>query len=199
MIVFVESNFVLELALRQSEVQAAQSLLELAESGKIDVRIPAVSLIEPRYKLAQTASDHRRLRDAIDKQLKQMVRSAGFVDLEAKSSDLMGALATKADLDIREFEAVTRRVLDCAKILPLTHEVLWAGMRRQLLDLEPMDALVFASVEASLQDAAVGESVFANRDAKGFLSKTVVDDLEKRRCRVIPNFSRSLEYVRKRI
>ena len=47
MIVYVESNFVLELALLQGEHQSCDSIVSLAESLTIDLAIPAFSLAEP--------------------------------------------------------------------------------------------------------------------------------------------------------
>ncbi len=45
--VYVESNFVLELALLQEQYKSCQELLDLAESKKIRLIVPAFSLAEP--------------------------------------------------------------------------------------------------------------------------------------------------------
>jgi hypothetical protein len=47
MFVLAESNFVLELALRQEQFQHAERILELAEEKHIRLVVPACSLIEP--------------------------------------------------------------------------------------------------------------------------------------------------------
>ena len=47
MIVYVESNFVLELALLQEEHQSCDSIVGLAKSLTIDLAIPAFSLAQP--------------------------------------------------------------------------------------------------------------------------------------------------------
>ena len=46
MIVYVESNFVLEVALGQEESPSAESILVLAESSKIELVFPGFSLKE---------------------------------------------------------------------------------------------------------------------------------------------------------
>ncbi|ADI64614.1 hypothetical protein [Trichormus azollae] len=45
--VYVETNFVLELALLQEQQESCQQLLNLAESGRINLILPAFSLTEP--------------------------------------------------------------------------------------------------------------------------------------------------------
>ena len=47
MIVYIESNFVLEFALLQEEHQSCGTIIGLAESRTIDLAIPAFSLFEP--------------------------------------------------------------------------------------------------------------------------------------------------------
>src|SRR5881394_3448686 len=46
LIAYIESNFVLELALEQEEAPAAQKILELAEKGRIELAFPTFALSE---------------------------------------------------------------------------------------------------------------------------------------------------------
>lgn len=46
MIVYVETNFILEIVFEQEQVEATEKLLMLAEQGDIDIHFPAFSLIE---------------------------------------------------------------------------------------------------------------------------------------------------------
>lgn len=45
--VYVETNFVLELALRQEQNESCEALLRLAEASRIGLVVPAFSLLEP--------------------------------------------------------------------------------------------------------------------------------------------------------
>ena len=45
--VYVESNFVLELALLQEQSSSCEEILSLSEDGRIRLVLPAYSLIEP--------------------------------------------------------------------------------------------------------------------------------------------------------
>lgn len=52
--VYVETNFVLELALLQEQQESCQKLLDLAEAGRINLILPAFSLTEPYETLIRT-------------------------------------------------------------------------------------------------------------------------------------------------
>jgi len=47
MIVYVESNFILEMVLGQKYASAIESILQLAERGKIELTFPSFALCEP--------------------------------------------------------------------------------------------------------------------------------------------------------
>jgi hypothetical protein len=59
MIVAVESNFVLQLALKQEESAAAQEVLDLAVAHQIQLAIPACALFEPYGTLFRRHRDRR--------------------------------------------------------------------------------------------------------------------------------------------
>ena len=47
MTVYVESNFVLAIALGQEDAEPATSLLELGEQGRLDLAFPALAVTRP--------------------------------------------------------------------------------------------------------------------------------------------------------
>jgi predicted nucleic acid-binding protein len=196
MIVFVEANFVLELALKQPEAAQAEEILRLAEAKKVTLVVPAFSLVEPYHKLFRDRSDRRALRSSLEAQVQQMARSADFAQLRQQSNELLAALANKSDVDALEFERTVERIRKCATIVPLTSEVIRAASSRQLNDLAPQDALVFSSIEMFLKTSPKAKNIFANKDSKGFMVKSVTVDLGALGCTVIPNFSDALAYVK---
>ena len=59
--VYVETNFVLELVLGQEQAQACHEILALAESGLIDLVVPAFSILEPYQRLMRRKRDRDEL------------------------------------------------------------------------------------------------------------------------------------------
>lgn len=60
MTVYVESNFVLELALQQEQTSAAESILNATARGEFRLALPAIALTEPFSTLEQRSRNLRR-------------------------------------------------------------------------------------------------------------------------------------------
>lgn len=75
MIVYVESNFFLEVALGQEQASPAEAILTLAEKGQIELTFPGFALSEPFATLMQRDRDRRRLRSSFTEMLHQLQRS----------------------------------------------------------------------------------------------------------------------------
>jgi len=64
--VYVESNFVLELALRQEQSASCEKLLDLCEGGRVTLVVPAYSLAEPYETLIRRRSQRRQIKHDLD-------------------------------------------------------------------------------------------------------------------------------------
>ena len=76
MTLYVESNFVLELALGQEESEQADRLLVAAEQGTIEIALPAFALSEPFSMITQRARERGRLVQQFKAQVGQLARSS---------------------------------------------------------------------------------------------------------------------------
>jgi hypothetical protein len=61
MIVYVETNFVLEHALEQEECDTCAEIIGLASAGQLRLVVPAFSLAEPHYAIYGKAKSRSRL------------------------------------------------------------------------------------------------------------------------------------------
>jgi hypothetical protein len=61
MIVYVESNFVLEIALGQEQATSAEALLAFSESRSIELVLPSLTLTEPFSTVTHRDCDRRKL------------------------------------------------------------------------------------------------------------------------------------------
>ncbi|MFB6097713.1 MAG: PIN domain-containing protein [Salinibacter sp.] len=78
MTVYVETNFVLELALGQEQSQSCRTILQLAEADEIRLVIPAYSLMEPYEKLIRDAQRRQSLAEDLEQELMQLGRADAF-------------------------------------------------------------------------------------------------------------------------
>jgi hypothetical protein len=74
MIVYVESNFVLEMALEQEQLVAAEAILSLAENNKIKLVFPSFVLSEPFEGVMRESRERNALHSALVKTLQNLRR-----------------------------------------------------------------------------------------------------------------------------
>lgn len=75
MIVYVESNFVFELALVREEYSYCKSLLDFGAAQKIILTIPAYSIGEPYETLIRRSKQRKDLHDKLEVELNELTRS----------------------------------------------------------------------------------------------------------------------------
>jgi predicted nucleic acid-binding protein len=168
--VYVESNFVLEVALGQEQSDAAEALLALAESGRIDLAFPAFALSEPFATVTQRGRERRRLVTQLRSQLKELARShphrQAVSSLEPTLDILTQIEQREADLLISAVE----RLLRCGTIIQTDLQVFLKAMTlRQLFGLSQQDSIIYTAVLEHLsRNATQGPHFFVNKNFKDF-------------------------------
>ena len=76
--VYVETNFVLELAVLQEQHSSCDKILSLCEENRIELILPAYSLAEPFEKLHRRQEKRRILQQELKTELMQITRSSSF-------------------------------------------------------------------------------------------------------------------------
>ena len=196
MIVYVESNFVLELALLQEEHQSCDSIISLAESRTIDLAIPAFSLLEPYEVWRRRTWERTELHKRLIQEIGQLARTETYAKTVEELGDPASILVRSGNEDKRRLDLTLRRILDCAVVIPLQGETLRDAIQFQgSLDLTPQDSVVYASVIAHLSDDSPGTKCFLNRDSKDFSIPDISEELGRYDCRLITRFSDGLSYI----
>lgn len=67
--VYAETNFVLEMALKQEYYYDCQKIMELCQDGKINLIIPAYSIVEPYETLIRRHRNRKKLKSTLDLEL----------------------------------------------------------------------------------------------------------------------------------
>jgi len=92
MIVYVETNFVLEIAREQEQVEAANRILVLAEQRKIELAFPSFTLSEPFSTIIRQRKDRKELLRSLQDTLVQLRRSETHIDLSPQDSIIYSAI-----------------------------------------------------------------------------------------------------------
>lgn len=104
MTVYVESNFVLEIALGQEQVEAAETILARAEQHEIALAIPAFALSEPFSTVTHRSRNLQQIGKQFGARLREIARSLPH---ETEARSLASVPAFLASIERRGIERLT--------------------------------------------------------------------------------------------
>ena len=198
MIVYVESNFILEMAFAQEESQACESIITLAESGTIQLNIPAISVTEPYEVITRRTKSRLELSRQLGAELRQLSRSQTYSQIVERSRDVVSLLATSAEEEKQRLDETLTRILECSEVMPLDGATLRSAIAFQAtLNLAPQDSIVYAAVVNHLNTAPREPKCFLNRDSRDFLIEDIDSQLTSLGCQLIPQFTQGLAYIQR--
>jgi len=194
-IVYVETNFLLELSYLQERCESCQAMLELASDGAITLALPAVCAAEARATRHRRENERREFHKVLQKDIREISRSEPYRGLIEQSRDVLAALIAGGEESRNRLELAIEAFTTSATMIPLTTEIVAIARWHELAySLTPQDAVVLASVRAHAEIHA-GPKVFVSQDAKGFANPTVHDELIAVECKVLVNFTDALAYI----
>ncbi len=190
--VFVESNFVLELAFRQTEHGFCERIRQGTGPAAYSLHLPQYALAEVFEKLRPLRNKRKEYRQCLLDEITQHRREdesdAGAVD------DLTRALTT---LLLERTQTQTRRLYTIAAELSqtaagpvLTPDIILAAHRQaQTHGLSPQDALVYASVLAGLRALPLeAPKLFVSRNKVDFGKPKILAELRELGCEYMASF-----------
>lgn len=198
--VYVESNFVLELALRQPESESCRMLIDHAEKLEVTLIVPAYSLAEPYETITRRRKERERVKRDVDRVLTQLRRTDLYSEPADQLGNLTNLLITSASDEDLELRSVIERMAAVSEVIPLDSAVVAESLQCQAdYDFSAQDALVYASVVRHLRRTTADENCLLNRDVKDFSDQSVVDQLANLGCRLFTSFEDGLNFIRSRL
>lgn len=185
MIVYVESNFILELALRQKQAVSVEAIVQLAEHGKIELTVPSFALSEPFATITRRARDQDRLSKSIGGMLDRL---PALLDEAAKGEQdnlwsIVSRLVTLGPAIETDVTCLTR-----------------AFEYQKRLRLSQQDSIIYAASIIDLQHRPLAETkCFLNSNHTDFKVPTIIAELNSYNCRYEQDFSKGLSFIRKNI
>lgn len=101
--IYVETNFVLELAFEQEQYSGCEAILQLSEAGKITLIIPAYSLAEPHEKLIRQARNRRKSQQLLDVELHQLSRTTPYQERIQSIQDITNLIVQSIEEERSRF------------------------------------------------------------------------------------------------
>jgi hypothetical protein len=190
MIVYAESNFILELTLEQEELASAENILVAAERGRTTLVVPSFAIHEPFSTIAHRSRIRRQINASIGEQVRQFERSATHAGLATEIRAVAAKLARLEGHELARLQSTVARVLRVATVAPATPPVFASAMDYAsgfVLSLQ--DGMVLASVvDHAAAQPPTEPKVFATRNPKDFDAPDIVNLLASRGCELAVTF-----------
>ena len=200
MIVYVESNFILELAYLQEEHEICERILLLAEQQSVSLFLSGFCIGEPYGAWVGRYRRRARIHDDLTRELKELARSQPYTTSRDQFQEITKVLTISGGEEKQRLDATVLRVLDTSNVIPLDHAVLEAAIELQSTrDLEPQDSIVYASVLAHLASETTGSSCFITKNSKDFANPDIEADLAQRQCILCTSFGEGYGYLLKQL
>jgi predicted nucleic acid-binding protein len=195
-IVYAETNFLLELAYLQERCESCGEILALCQASRISLIVPAFSISEARRVWDTRLSERNVFEQRLIRLIRELARSQPFKTVPESSKDLLAALTASGEDARDRLEQVISTIARFGSIQPLAgQDLAGAIVLEKKFSLSPSDAIVLASIMAHLGSAAPGPKCFVSQDAKGFANPGIHDELAGFECKVLVNFADAAGYV----
>lgn len=196
MIVYVESNFILELAYVREEHASCERLLTLSEEGVIQLALPAYCLGEPYESWVRRSRDRRALHERFSQEIRELSRSQPYSALLKESQDITRTLIQSGEEEKQRLDDVIGRVIETATIIPIERDTIKSALLLQSTrSLRPQDAIVYASVLSHMVSMPAEPKCFLTKNSKDFANPDIYEDLKAGNCKLLTSFKSGLGYI----
>ena len=198
MIVYVESNFVLELAYLQEEHGCCSELLGLAESDAIGLALPAFSIGEPYETLVRRSKKRKRLHSELDDELRELSRSRPYEESPEEFRELSSLLLDSVEDEKSRLDGALERILETVEVLSIGPNAKNAITFQKKYALSPQDSIVYSSIRHHLTTTDEEMRCFITKD-KDFADPDIQNELRSYNCKFLTNFTDGLGYIRSQL
>ena len=192
--IYVESNFVLELAWMQEEYESCEKILTLCEAKKATLILPAYSIGETYETLGRHQKRRARLNNELTTEIKQLQRSNLHKD-KIESYQMISFLLKSDEEENESLLENHNRLLAIAEILPMEKDVLMSATKAPAKLKSPQDSIVYASVLKHLRLHKSEESCFLNKNSKDFNDPDIDEELANNKCKLLFSFRKGYDYI----
>jgi predicted nucleic acid-binding protein len=176
MIVYVETNFVLEIAREQEQVESANQILILAEQGKIELAFPSFTLSEPFSTIIQQRKDRKELLRSLQDTLVQLRRSETHRNTTNALEPVLDLLNIAIERDLDLLHGTIERMLKTGRSLETDISNFRQAVDYQKrLDLSPQDSIIYSAIISDNTRRPVDEDKrFLSRENEAFATNLTI-------------------------
>jgi hypothetical protein len=195
-IIYAETNFLLNLGLRQEEHLAAAEIVGLAKAGTVKLAIPAFSVFEAINKAHALKNRRRALSSDLGEELKQLKRSTPKPPIIGAFDTVIGQLTLSSGEILTEFQMTMIDVLKWARLIAFDAKTMDVAVGCQkTLGLSVQDSFVYATIIVDLSELEDEEArCFLSQD-RAFID-AVREQLDGVDCKSFYNYRAALDFAK---
>lgn len=199
MTVYVESNFVLEIALGQRESATANRILESALQGEFQLVIPSFALFEPITTVMRRSEKRRKLMNQMHEEMLDLRRSRPHEEDVLGLEFVPDVFAAIEQRENQRLISTVQRMYAGSSIIEISAEVydeaIHLASRYGFKKMQ--DAIICAGILMHLQATPIpGPHIFATRDASDFADPDIIAQFEGLDCVIVPTFGECAQRLR---
>jgi predicted nucleic acid-binding protein len=200
MIIYVESNFILELALEQEQYQSCEEILKICGSGKGSLVIPVFCIAESYHTVWRRSDKRIQLEKPLAEELKLLERTKSYQkDVNTLRKDATSILLKSGKEENQRLRQVLNEKLSKAELIPLEQAIITDATGLELqFDLKTSDAIVYASILQHLMKTGTDQKCFLNRD-RDFTDPDILSQLRTYNCKILSSFDDGVNYIHHQI
>lgn len=201
MIVYIESNFILEIALEQEQLSAADAILTLAEKNMIKLAFPDFVLSEPFGRIMRERNEQNVLYNSLVNLLSNLQRSKPHKNVMNDMEPIIKVLKDAHFRRLARLHSTFEKLLGIGERANVNAACFTdALIYQQKSGLAPQDSIFYATIVTDLPNRLVNEEkCFLSRDAKAFGRDAdhqgIKTELALYYCRYIRSFTQGLDYI----
>jgi predicted nucleic acid-binding protein len=197
MIVYVETNFILELAFEQEQHRAGIEILKLAENSKIELALPGFSISESLSKVIRQSRERDEFRKSLIQTLQQIGRSAPYQQFATSLEPVLQLLQNTIRDEPDRLLSVLERILKVGRLLELDISSFSQALTyKDQLTTSTEDSIIYGTIISDLKRRPYDEpKLFLSRDAEAFGYQRIKTELASYSCRYIKEFKDGLGYI----
>lgn len=202
MMVYIESNFVLELVFLQEQYQSCQQILALCETGEVRLVLPAFCIAEPYEAFVRKRNARNVLRQEIMMELQQLSRSNALPkNLVDALKNVINILTQTNEEEAQRLHQTLGRILKISETIPVVPDILSlaATFQEEPLELSLQDSIVYASIVHHLDNHNASQKCFLNRNSRDFNKPDIHATLKNHNCKLLFSFEKGYNYIKSQV
>lgn len=200
MLVYVESNFILEITLGQEEAAHAGAILEYARAGRLTLVVPSFAFSETFTTVTKRRLERLDLGQRIDAQVTQLRRSPAHVLDQGRLRHVSAVLAEISSRQIDRLNQTVQSILAVCERVDLNETIFAEALRyRPLYGFSStQDAVIYASVIAHARAQPLpAAKCFITRNPSDFeRDPRIRSELRALNCELKGRFAAGAGYLR---